>query len=171
MTTYRPRLMDQRLQELLQSVPAVSVEGARAVGKTRTARTHGTTFIAVDDPDERAQLTAIRSRFTTLPSPLVIDEWQRMPELWDRVRRAVDDDPSPAVFCSPGPPRRPRRPPTQAQDGSSLCGCVPSVWPSAQSRPRRSQWGSCWTARSAHRTLPSWPDRGVYAHRDRPVRR
>ena len=49
MTTYQPRLMDQRLQELLRSVPAVSVEGARAVGKTRTARTHGTTFIAVDD--------------------------------------------------------------------------------------------------------------------------
>ena len=87
MTTYQPRLMDQRLQELLRSVPAVSVEGARAVGKTRTARAHSTTFIAVDDPDERAQLAAIGSRFTTLPSPLVIDEWQRMPELWDRVHR------------------------------------------------------------------------------------
>ena len=102
MTTYRPRLMDQRLEELLRSVPAVSVEGARAVGKTRTARAHGTTFIAVDDPDERAQLAAIGSRFTTLPSPLVIDEWQRMPELWDRVRRAVDDDPSPGRFLLTG---------------------------------------------------------------------
>lgn len=102
MTTYQPRLMDQRLEELLRSVPAVSVEGARAVGKTRTARAHGTTFIAVDDPDERAQLAAIGSRFTTLPSPLVIDEWQRMPELWDRVRRAVDDDPSPGRFLLTG---------------------------------------------------------------------
>ena len=55
MTTYQPRLMDQRLQELLRSVPAVSVEGARAVEKTRTARTHGTTFIAVDDPDDRSE--------------------------------------------------------------------------------------------------------------------
>ncbi len=44
MTTYQPRLMDQRPEELLRSVPAVSVEGARAVGKTCTARAHGTTF-------------------------------------------------------------------------------------------------------------------------------
>ena len=115
MTTYQPRLMDQRLEELLRSVPAVSVEGARAVGKTRTARAHGTTFIAVDDPDERAQLAAIGSRFTALPSPLVIDEWQRMPELWDRVRRAVDDDPSPGRFLLTGSST-----PSQAPDRKSV---------------------------------------------------
>ena len=35
---YRTRLVDQQLRRLLASVPAVSVNGARAVGKTRTAQ-------------------------------------------------------------------------------------------------------------------------------------
>ena len=34
----------------------------------------------------------IRDSVVTLPTPTLIDEWQLVPEVWDRVRRAVDDD-------------------------------------------------------------------------------
>ena len=33
---------------------------------------------------------------------MVLDEWQRLPEIWDRVRRAVDADPTPGRFLLTG---------------------------------------------------------------------
>ncbi|MCL3777889.1 MULTISPECIES: AAA family ATPase [unclassified Actinomyces] len=98
-----PRLLQPRLRELLTGLAAISIEGARGVGKTWLARRHGGTFIPVDDPDERAQLSILGAHLVeqTHP-PLVLDEWQRMPELWDRVRRAVDLDPAPGRFILTG---------------------------------------------------------------------
>jgi uncharacterized protein len=36
------------------------------------------------------------------PAPGAIDEWQRLPEIWDLVRRSVDRDPSPGRFLLTG---------------------------------------------------------------------
>ena len=97
------RLIDTRLATLLDGLPAVNIEGARGVGKTWTASHHARTLIAVDDPDERAQLARLGRRFTaSLDYPVVLDEWQRLPETWDRVRRAIDDDPAPGRFILTG---------------------------------------------------------------------
>ena len=97
------RLIDTRLATLLDGLPAVNIEGARGVGKTWTASRHARTLIAVDDPDERAQLAHLGRRFTaSLDYPVVLDEWQRLPEIWDRVRRAVDADPTPGRFLLTG---------------------------------------------------------------------
>ena len=97
------RLIDTRLATLLDGLPAVNIEGARGVGKTWTASRHARTLIAVDDPDERAQLAHLGRRFTaSLDYPVVLDEWQRLPETWDRVRRAIDDDPAPGRFILTG---------------------------------------------------------------------
>lgn len=38
----------------------------------------------------------------TRPRPLLIDEWQKVPEVWDVVRRAVDDDPTGGQFLLAG---------------------------------------------------------------------
>ncbi len=98
-----PRLLEPRLRELLAGLSAVNVEGARGVGKTWLARRLGGTFVPVDDPDERAQLSILGARLMEhAMSPLILDEWQRMPELWDRVRRAVDLDPTPGRFILTG---------------------------------------------------------------------
>lgn len=97
------RLVDARLSALFDGLAAINIEGARGVGKTWTASRHARTFIAVDDPDERAQLERLGSRFAeALDYPVVLDEWQRLPEIWDRVRRAVDVDPTPGRFLLTG---------------------------------------------------------------------
>ena len=87
---YRTRLVDQQLRRLLASVPAVSVNGARAVGKTRTAQAVAGSFFPLDDPTDWDQVEALDRHFSGVPTPVVLDEWQRMPRIWDRVRRAVD---------------------------------------------------------------------------------
>lgn len=99
---YRTRLVDQQLRRLLASVPAVSVNGARAVGKTRTAQAVAGSFFPLDDPTDWDQVEALDRHFSGVPTPVVLDEWQRMPRLWDRVRRAVDQDYTPGRFLLTG---------------------------------------------------------------------
>jgi len=88
---YRPRILDAELDELMGDLAAVSVEGAKAVGKTVTASQRAETTFRLDDPDQRAIAQADLDRLITAPAPILIDEWQYLPSVWDKVRRAVDD--------------------------------------------------------------------------------
>ena len=99
---YRPRVVDGQMERLLGQLPAVSIEGPRAVGKTRTARRWARTVYDLDDPATLALMTADPQRLVSGAAPVLIDEWQRFPASWDIVRRAVDDDPSPGRFLLTG---------------------------------------------------------------------
>lgn len=46
--------------------------------------------------------TADSSRLRRLESPVLLDEWQRYPDVWDLVRREVGDNPSPGRFLLTG---------------------------------------------------------------------
>ena len=113
---YRPRVLDRDLPELLGVLPAVSVEGARAVGKTRTAREHANTVHNLDDPDVLREAQARPRMLLEGPKPILIDEWQRYPPSWDIVRRAVDDDFAPGRFILAGS-ARPSESPTHSGAG------------------------------------------------------
>lgn len=56
------------------------------------------------------------SRLVRGTQPILIDEWQRFPESWDLVRRAVDDDPNPNRFLLTGSANR-ASPPTHSGAG------------------------------------------------------
>lgn len=87
---YRSRIVDDELDELLPDVSAIAVEGAKAIGKTVTASRRAATIHRLDDPSERSIALAEPRRLLEGPHPVLIDEWQRVPESWDLVRRAVD---------------------------------------------------------------------------------
>lgn len=99
---YLDRVVDQDLGELLGLLPAIALEGPKAVGKTRTAERHARTSYRLDDPQAAAIVSADPALLVRGDSPVLIDEWQRMPTSWDLVRRAVDDDPSPGRFLLTG---------------------------------------------------------------------
>ena len=99
---YRPRIVDAGLDALLSGLPAVSLEGPKAVGKTETALRRARTVHRLDDPSRLEIVRAEPTRLTTGDSPILIDEWQRLPASWDLVRRAVDRGPSPASFLLTG---------------------------------------------------------------------
>jgi uncharacterized protein len=99
---YRRRVVDNELDELMPGVPAIAIEGARAVGKTETATTRSTTVFKLDEPSGVAALSADPGRVSTLPKPVLIDEWQRAPGTWDVVRRAVDQDTTGGQFLLTG---------------------------------------------------------------------
>ncbi len=83
-------------------LPAIAIEGARGVGKTETARQRAATVHLLDDPLTREALAADPRRILTDATPVLIDEWQLMPAIWDVVRRAVDDGAPPGSFLLTG---------------------------------------------------------------------
>jgi len=99
---YTRRWLDAELDELLGGLAAVALEGPKAVGKTATALRRARTVHALDRPGERAVVAADPGRLVEDPPPVLIDEWQYVPEVWDRVRRAVDSDPTPGRFLLTG---------------------------------------------------------------------
>ena len=99
---YRRRVLDDELDELMGGLPAVALEGAKAVGKTATASQRAATVHQLDDPGQRAIAEADLDRLLGSPPPVLIDEWQYLPPVWDRVRRAVDSGAAPGQFLLTG---------------------------------------------------------------------
>lgn len=91
MTSYRPRVADDELATLRAAVGAVLIEGPKACGKTETARRQAETVFELDlDATARASIELNPDFLFDRPVPILFDEWQVAPELWNRVRRAVD---------------------------------------------------------------------------------
>src|SRR3954468_7582965 len=88
---YQRRVVDGELDEILTGLPAIALEGPKGVGKTRTALERARTVHRLDDPAELAVAQADPRRLLEGAPPVLIDEWPRLPEVWDLVRRAVDD--------------------------------------------------------------------------------
>lgn len=87
---YARRIVDEELDELLPYLAAIALDGPRGVGKTSTALRRSATVYRLDVEEERLLLAADPGRLDSAEPPVVIDEWQRLPEVWDRVRRSVD---------------------------------------------------------------------------------
>ena len=104
--TYRRRVVDDELDEYLEPAPgvtiAVALEGARAVGKTSTAGEHAATRYELDNETHLAVVSADVELALSRPAPVLIDEWQHHPPVWDRVRRAVDAHDPPGPFLLTG---------------------------------------------------------------------
>lgn len=99
---YRRRVLDDALDELLGALPALAIEGAKGVGKTETARRRAATVIELDLPGAREVAATDPRRILDADGPVLLDEWQRVPVLWDAVRRAVDDGRPPGPFLLTG---------------------------------------------------------------------
>ena len=99
---YRPRIVDAELDALLADLPAVTIEGPKAVGKTETARRRAATCYELDRPDALDIIEADPDRLVRGAEPILIDEWQRYPPAWDLVRRAVDARRGPGRFILTG---------------------------------------------------------------------
>lgn len=99
---YTTRVLDQELDELLGALPALAIEGPKGVGKTETASRRAATVHPLDDPAQLALAEADPTRLLDDAKPILIDEWQRLPETWDLVRRAVDAGAAPESFLLTG---------------------------------------------------------------------
>ena len=88
--TYRPRLVDERLQRLLSTFGAVEIRGTKWCGKSWAALAFGESAVHLDDPNVKALAEADPSLALQGACPHVVDEWQEVPSTWGAARRAVD---------------------------------------------------------------------------------
>src|SRR3954454_5307321 len=100
--SYRRRSIDDELDELVGALPALALEGPKGVGKTATAQRRAATIVRLDESAQRQIAEADPGRILTADGPVLLDEWQRVPALWDAVRRAVDDGVPPGPFLLTG---------------------------------------------------------------------
>jgi predicted AAA+ superfamily ATPase len=113
---YLRRIVDREIAALLGSLAAVSIEGPKGVGKTETAKRVAKTIRELDDPAIQAIASADVHQLLRGEKPILLDEWQRLPALWDAVRRAVDTSSKPNQFLFTGS-ANPANPPTHSGAG------------------------------------------------------
>ena len=89
---YRPRVADAELADALRASGGVLIEGARGCGKTETARQQARSEVLLDT-DLQARAAGLVAPDVLLDGdiPRLIDEWHLVPEVWNQVRRRIDD--------------------------------------------------------------------------------
>ena len=103
---YKPRICDSILEKKLRTSGAVLITGPKWCGKTWTALNVANSVVYMQDPDKRASYLKLAQTSPSLllrgEKPLLIDEWQTAPVLWDSVRFAVDKTPQKGQFILTG---------------------------------------------------------------------
>jgi len=89
---YKKRIVDDILDTLMPELPAILLDGPKAVGKTSTAAQRAKTTKRFDRADERTFAAANPAWITQGERPILLDEWQRSPDVWGEVKSAVDGD-------------------------------------------------------------------------------
>lgn len=103
---YRKRIADILLEEKLDAMGAVLIEGPKACGKTTTAEQQAKSILYMDDPaniQQNLQLAETNiKRLLQGENPRLIDEWQIAPQIWDAVRFETDHRKDDGLFMLTG---------------------------------------------------------------------
>lgn len=91
---YVKRIVDKEIEEKLSTSGAILIKGPKWCGKTTSAKQFSKSILEMQNPDLEDNYKELAN---TKPSillngekPLLIDEWQLAPKLWNAVRYAVD---------------------------------------------------------------------------------
>jgi len=91
---YKKRTVDPYINEYIESMGALLIEGPKWCGKTRTAEEFVKSALYIKGKNQIASLKLAFANDIMDPldgdTPRLIDEWQMVPEVWDAVRFEVD---------------------------------------------------------------------------------
>jgi len=94
MKEYLPRLIEDTLEKQLRAAGCVVIEGPKWCGKSTTAKRFSNTVIELQRTSVLKQyqtyLTTEEENLFKGEHPILFDEWQKLPELWDQIRWDVD---------------------------------------------------------------------------------
>ena len=100
---YQERISDMELKRKLKASGAVLIRGAKACGKTESAKQIAKSVLNVDrDEQVQALINIAPKRLLNGETPRLIDEWQVQPKLWDYIRHEIDDRKKNAQFILTG---------------------------------------------------------------------
>lgn len=91
---YFPRIVDNEINDILEIMGAVLIEGCKWCGKSTTASNHAKSIIEFQNPDRKQEYDNIKNTMPSLflmgEKPRMFDEWQMYPVVWDAIRTDVD---------------------------------------------------------------------------------
>lgn len=91
---YLPRVVDNEIDEIMEIMGAVLIEGCKWCGKSTTGLHHAKSIIEFQNPDKKQEYDEIKntkpSLFLNGEKPRMFDEWQMYPVVWDSIRTDVD---------------------------------------------------------------------------------
>ncbi|MCL2143494.1 MAG: DUF4143 domain-containing protein [Methanomassiliicoccaceae archaeon] len=95
MKRYLPRLLEANIEEKLTAKGAILIEGPKWCGKSTTSKRFAKTVVEL----QKSNVLKQYQMFVAMgdenmfrgEKPIMFDEWQEIPELWDNVRAYVDD--------------------------------------------------------------------------------
>lgn len=94
MKEYLKRIVESKIDDMLESSGAVLIEGPKWCGKTTTATLKAKSIVYMQDPlmkKQNKELALVNPVLLLAGStPRLIDEWQMVPSLWDAIRHEVD---------------------------------------------------------------------------------
>ena len=105
MEGYVSRLVDTLLEEYIEEIPAVMIVGPRACGKTTTAIRLVRSVVRLDSDDAAAFRVSPDAALRGRAEPVLLDEWQMVPEVLGAVKRTIDADRRPGRFLITGSAR------------------------------------------------------------------
>lgn len=107
---YRKRLIESRIKKTMGFSGGVVIEGAKWVGKSTTASLFANTIVKLQNPitREKYQTFANVSKEKVLEGkkPILFDEWQDVPELWDFIRIDIDEHNHKGAYLLTGSTRK-----------------------------------------------------------------
>ena len=93
---YSPRIVDSKIEQYLRIFGAILIEGPKWCGKTWTGLANSNTVRYIMNPSAginyKETAKADPSLLLEGDEPILIDEWQEVPSLWDAVRFKVDQE-------------------------------------------------------------------------------
>jgi predicted AAA+ superfamily ATPase len=93
---YRRRLIEQDIENKMRYSGGVVIEGPKWAGKSTTAELFSKTIIKLQNPIVKKQYqtlaTISRDDLLAGEKPILFDEWQEVPELWDFIRLDIDEN-------------------------------------------------------------------------------
>lgn len=95
---YLPRLADEKLEKYLRVFGAVSVEGPKWCGKTWTSSKYANSSIYLDEETTYEKASLNLEMVLNEEKPELIDEWTKIPKVWDVVRRKCDSIGTPGNY-------------------------------------------------------------------------
>ncbi|EIJ34455.1 ATP-binding protein [Thiothrix nivea] len=103
---YIHRTLEQTIQQVSKTFPALLLTGARQVGKTtllENCAPEGYRYVTLDDPEQAALAkTDPALFFQRHPPPVIVDEIQYAPELFRAIKLIVDRDKKPGQLWLTG---------------------------------------------------------------------
>lgn len=103
---YYRRIIDKLLEDHLEAFGGVLIKGPKGCGKTTSAKQRAKTVIEFQDVQKRDNLFKILDTSPNIllkgSKPILFDEWQDAPKIWDLIRKDIDDNNSVGQYILTG---------------------------------------------------------------------